>query len=60
MAAYRTHVEMLTLVAKALGSDLCEQETFVGGCTTALLLTDEYTTEQVRQFISLQAPRRRT
>lgn len=39
---------MLETVAKALGSDLCQQMTFVGGCTTGLLLTDDYTREQVR------------
>ncbi len=39
---------MLIEVARALGSDLVKQVTFVGGCTTALLLTDEVTEEQVR------------
>lgn len=40
--------EMLEQVALALGSELREQMTFVGGCTTGLLLTDEFTKEQVR------------
>ncbi|EPZ8126205.1 hypothetical protein ACXV6R_004113 [Yersinia enterocolitica] len=39
---------MLVEVAHALGPDLVKQVTFVGGCTTALLLTDEVTAEQVR------------
>lgn len=39
---------MLVEVARALGTDLLKQVTFVGGCTTALLLTDEVTIEQVR------------
>ena len=39
---------MLETVAKALGPKLCQQMTFVGGCTTGLLLTDDYTREQVR------------
>lgn len=39
---------MLERVATALGPELCQQMTFVGGCTTGLLLTDEFTLEQVR------------
>ena len=39
---------MLEAVARALGPELCEQVTFVGGCTTGLLLTDEFTKEGVR------------
>jgi predicted nucleotidyltransferase len=39
---------MLKEVAKALGPDMCQQMTFVGGCTTGLLLTDDFTREQVR------------
>lgn len=39
---------MLVEVALALGPDLVSQVTFVGGCTTALLLTDEVTAEHVR------------
>lgn len=42
------HVEMLEQVAKALGPELCKQMTFVGGCATGLLLTDQVTKEQVR------------
>lgn len=39
---------MLMQVAEALGDELRQQVAFVGGCTTALLLTDEVTLEQVR------------
>lgn len=42
------HIKMLKQVAQALGKELCEGMTFVGGCTTSLLITDEYTREQVR------------
>jgi predicted nucleotidyltransferase len=42
------HKEMLILVAEALGPELCQQMAFVGGCTTGLLLTDDFTREQVR------------
>lgn len=47
MEAKQQH-HMLVEVARALGPDLVQQVTFVGGCTTALLLTDEVTAEQVR------------
>lgn len=40
--------DMLAQVARALGPELREQMTFVGGCTTGLLITDEFTKEQVR------------
>lgn len=39
---------MMEAVARALGPELCQQMTFVGGCTTGLLLTDEFTKEGVR------------
>lgn len=39
---------MLIQVAEALGPELLQQVTFVGGCTTGLLLTDAFTREQVR------------
>lgn len=42
------NIQMLEVVAKALGEDLCKEVAFVGGCTTALLLTDEFTLEEVR------------
>ncbi|WP_265497888.1 hypothetical protein, partial [Providencia rustigianii] len=40
--------EMLLTVAKALGNELLQQVIFVGGCTTGLFVTDEFTREQVR------------
>lgn len=40
--------EMLKKVADALGPELLKEMTFVGGCTTGLLVTDQYTQEQVR------------
>ncbi len=39
---------MLRYVAQALGEELREKVAFVGGCTTGLLLTDDFTREQVR------------
>lgn len=41
-------LQMLKTVAEALGSDLRERLVFVGGCTTALFITDEITLEDVR------------
>jgi len=40
--------EMLVKVATALGDDLINTMVFVGGCTTGLLVTDEFTKEQIR------------
>lgn len=42
------HKQMLLLVAKALTHELLNQVAFVGGCTTGLLITDDYSREQVR------------
>lgn len=42
------HKDMLIRVAEALGPKLCKEMAFVGGCTTGLLLTDDFTLEQVR------------
>lgn len=42
------NIYMLATVADALGAELCEQVAFVGGCTTTLLITDEYRREAVR------------
>ena len=39
---------MLETVANALGDDLRERLVFVGGCTTALFITDEIVLESVR------------
>ncbi|MFT5521411.1 MAG: putative nucleotidyltransferase [Enterobacterales bacterium] len=40
--------KILLETAKALGPKYCKEMTFVGGCTTGLLLTDEFTKEEVR------------
>ena len=48
MSNANRHKEMLAFVAKALGPELCKQMAFVGGCTTGLFLTDDFTLEQVR------------
>ena len=41
-------LHMLQTVANALGADLRERLVFVGGCTTALFITDEVVLESVR------------
>ncbi|ESX65718.1 hypothetical protein X759_28405 [Mesorhizobium sp. LSHC420B00] len=41
-------LHMLQIVAEALGSDFRERLIFVGGCTTALFITDEVTLGDVR------------
>ena len=40
--------QMLTKVAEALGEQLIQEVVFVGGCTTGLLITDDFTKEQIR------------
>lgn len=39
---------MLETVARALGEDMLERVVFVGGCTTGLLITDDFAKEEVR------------
>jgi predicted nucleotidyltransferase len=41
-------LHMLATVAAAIGADLREKLVFVGGCSTALLITDPVTTEDIR------------
>lgn len=48
MSQASVHREMILEVANAIGEDLIERVVFVGGCTTALLLTDDFSLEQVR------------
>ncbi|WP_429818444.1 hypothetical protein [Ensifer sp. B1-9] len=49
MTAIRAQLlEMLKAVAAALGEDLRRRLVFVGGCTTALFITDPVTLEDVR------------
>lgn len=45
---WRQQELMLQCVATALGPELCSQMAFVGGCTTALMLTDEISRQSVR------------
>ena len=40
--------EMIISVAEALGPDLRAKTAFVGGVTTGLLITDEFTRQSVR------------
>jgi predicted nucleotidyltransferase len=48
MSQHDTHLSMLKAVANALGDQLRSEMAFVGGSTTGLLITDEFTREQVR------------
>ncbi|WP_306767049.1 MULTISPECIES: hypothetical protein [Rhizobium] len=49
MTAIRAQLlEMMKAVALALGEDLRLRLVFVGGCTTALFITDPVTLEDVR------------
>lgn len=48
MSTQQIQRAMLKQVAEALGTDLRAKMAFVGGCTTALYLSDEFTLEQVR------------
>lgn len=48
MKNHKKHTDMILAVAQAIGEDMRRQVAFVGGCTTGLLLTDDYTREQVR------------
>jgi predicted nucleotidyltransferase len=46
--AYDQIAGMIETVARALGDDLLREVAFVGGCTTGLLITDEFIKEEVR------------
>ena len=48
MSTINKLVDMMVLVSKALGAELLDEVAFVGGCTTALHVTDEFTKESVR------------
>lgn len=39
---------MLLTVARALGQDILNEVAFVGGCTTSLLITDDFSKESTR------------
>lgn len=47
-SAYDQLKSMIETVARALGDDLLKEVAFVGGSTTGLLITDEFTREEVR------------
>lgn len=47
-SAYDQLAGMIETVARALGDDLLREVAFVGGCTTGLLITDEFIKEEVR------------
>lgn len=42
-------IQMLELVAEHLGNELLARMAFVGGCTTALLITDNFTLQHIRE-----------
>jgi len=45
---YNQLLEMIITVAQALGDEMLNEVAFVGGCTTGLLLTDDFSKEAVR------------
>ena len=47
-SAFEQLAGMIETVAGALGDDLLGEVAFVGGCTTGLLITDEFSKEEVR------------
>ena len=48
MDAFAKLSMMLKVVAKALGDEVLKDVAFVGGCTTGLLVTDEFSKQNVR------------
>ncbi|ARP85261.1 hypothetical protein [Bordetella genomosp. 9] len=48
MSEAEVHKRMIRHVAGALGPELLGKVAFVGGCTTGLLITDDFSREQVR------------
>ena len=48
MTNFAIHKDMIMQVANKLGRDLIEDVAFVGGSTTGLHITDQYTLNQVR------------
>jgi len=48
MSESAIHRAMISTVALALGPELLDQVAFVGGCTTSLLITDDFSRDQVR------------
>ena len=48
MNAFQRLMDMLEVVGRALGEDLRKRIVFVGGSTTGLLVTDNFTREEIR------------
>ena len=48
MNEFNRHRAMIAQVANALGPEFLEEMVFLGGCTTGLLLTDDFSRESVR------------
>jgi len=48
VSAINLQLKMLEAVADALGEELINDVVFVGGCTTGLLVTDDFIKEQIR------------
>lgn len=46
-SAYEQLAGMIEKVARALGDELLGEVAFVGGCTTGLLITDEFSKEEI-------------
>jgi len=46
--AYDQLINMIEVVARALGDEMLNKVAFVGGCTTVLLVTDDLSKEEVR------------
>lgn len=48
MVALAKSTMMLTMVATALGNEMLKEVAFAGGCTTGLLVTDDFSRQNVR------------
>ncbi len=48
MSMHQAMVEQIKILATALGKDLLDSVVFVGGCTTGIHVTDDYSRERIR------------
>jgi len=48
MSAIENAHAMLTIAARALGGEMLAKVAFVGGCTTGLHVTDEFSRQAIR------------
>lgn len=48
MNEFNRHQNMIAKVAEALGEELLQRMAFLGGCTTGLFITDEFSREHIR------------